>query len=229
MGNERFRRQLRECIVRVFALHPEWQYFQGVHDLGAVICSVFYRRSVEETSLMLEHLLATFMIPFLTQPLDVAFQPCFLNVIHMLHNCNERQLASIVASTDGMWMLSWILTWFAHSRLDSCNAADGSCIFSLFEAVLQSKDVFFVEKVAVALLILNKKRIIEAANAQPFDEGELFALLQNLPKNSDFSSCVQYASSIPKAKKPNLYLYLSISIGVGSIAVLWLCLRLLWQ
>ncbi len=221
-GNKRFRTQLLQCIVEVFARHPEWQYFQGVHDLGAVICSVFYKRPVHESSAMLEYLLAGFMLPFLTQPLDEAFKPCFEHVISMLFLADEPKLANFLGSTGGMWMLSWILTWFSHCCLDDNANSEQNAIFTLFECVFQTNDAYFIDKVAVSLLLHNKKRILEAfsaGNEYSLDEGELFAMLQNLPKSSNFHQCIESAYEISDEKKQKITLYLSFTHSAISICI----------
>ncbi|RKP10269.1 rab-GTPase-TBC domain-containing protein [Thamnocephalis sphaerospora] len=120
------RRQLSEVALHTLQEDASLHYYQGFHDVCAVLIHVLGDAAAKEAAVMLAHC-------HLRDAMSATLDPVMrqLDLLYSLVGVRDRALADflIASDTPPYFALSWVLAWFSHDVPDPARAAR---LFDLF-------------------------------------------------------------------------------------------------
>mmetsp|Transcript_29834 Transcript_29834/g.58434 ORF Transcript_29834/g.58434 Transcript_29834/m.58434 type:complete len:386 (+) Transcript_29834:56-1213(+) len=174
------RQRLSRLVHTFFNTHPTFHYIQGFHD----VFSVFLLVCGDDLALayaMGEKLSEVHIRDSLNPNLDLVI--CALDLIFPLLEQADPELHSFLQSTgvQSFFILSWVLTWFAH---DLFHLRDVARVFDF----LLAHHPLMVLYLSAALILQMRKQVLELEEQE---YSEVHFLFQRLPHELDIGKmCV---------------------------------------
>lgn len=154
--NEKYREELNDLIVRLLREHPTLSYYQGLHDIAALILIVLKDRDEPEVTYKFFEMfsfchLRDFMMPDLTMSTQM------LNMVPECISLVDRQLYDELSleSMKPFFCLSPIITLLTH------DIKNFSSLCLIFDQVLACGSIGIVVYIYVALMINQQDKYLE--------------------------------------------------------------------
>lgn len=163
------RKSLSNIIMAIVSRNPQFNYFQGLHDIVGVFMLIFQEDYL--TFAVAESVCLHFFADCLQPDFEIVGKS--MHVIMDIIQHTDGQLYAFLQQTDiaPFFATSWVITWFAH------DVKDLNKIARIFDAMLCSQPVYSMYLCA-AYVLHNKEAILSCE----CDFAVLHNMIVNMPK-----------------------------------------------
>ncbi|KAI8994675.1 rab-GTPase-TBC domain-containing protein [Pilobolus umbonatus] len=177
--------QLERVIVHVLRSYPSLHYYQGFHDICAVILLLFG----EVYACQLMNTLAVF---YLRDAMSSTFEPILkeLTIMDTLIKLEDKELHEFITEANVLpyYSISWVITWCSHDLDDLDKLA------RLFDFFIVSNP-FMVVYFSAAVVLSRKSDILKL----PCDNSIIHSFLTKLPKDLDVDKLIEKAYQLEQS------------------------------
>eukprot|EP00038_Savillea_parva_P011567 m.198439 g.198439 ORF g.198439 m.198439 type:complete len:412 (+) comp20448_c0_seq1:23-1258(+) len=186
------RKSITDFLDAILGGSPELHYYQGFHEICAVLMLTCGRRRGLQLGRILVH---CHIRDYLEPTLQSSISHCEL-IFALLH-AEAPDLYTHLLDGDTMphFAISWVLTWFTH------DVDDLETIVRVYDACLASHP-FFPAYIAAAIVLHNKDTLLKL----PADLSVLHKNLLALPQNADFDEAIGHARTLFQHHPPEALL-----------------------